>query len=318
MKRLAILDDYLHMALDSADWKQLEGRVQVDVIDRKLEVPDEAAEVLAPYHMLCHMRERTPMPRALIERLPNLEFMTVTGKTHRTLDMDAARERGIVVSHVSSAVEGSRSTPELAWGLILAVARHIAFEDRMTRQGHWQRTAGMMLDGKTLGLLGLGRVGRAMAVIGQAFGMKVLAWSPNLTAEAAAEYGVERVDKDELFRRSDVLSIHVVLNEGSRGLVGERELALMKRRSILINTSRGPIVNEAALLAALRSGAIEGAGLDVFDQEPLPADHPLLGLDNVVLTPHLGYGSRDTIEAFHRASLDGVLAYLDGAPIGIR
>ncbi|OVZ57470.1 hydroxyacid dehydrogenase [Pigmentiphaga sp. NML080357] len=318
MKRLAILDDYLHLALRSADWSVLEGQCRIDVIDRKLQVPDEAAAVLEPYHILCHLRERTPMPRALLERLPNLEFMTVTGKAHRTLDLQAATERGVVVSHVSSAVHGSNATPELAWGLILATARHIAYEDRGVREGAWQRTAGMLLDGKTLGLLGLGRVGQRMAAIGQVFGMRVVAWSPNLTDEAAAAFRVQRVDKDALFEQSDVLSIHVVLSERSRHLVGRRELALMKRDALLINTARGPIVDEAALVEALAQGRLGGAGLDVFETEPLPAGHPLTRLDNVVLTPHLGYATRETIAGFYQASVAGVQAYLAGAPVGVR
>lgn len=317
-KKLAILDDYLHLALRSADWSVLEDRCEIDVIDRKLEVPDEAAEVLAPYHFLCHLRERTPMPRVLIERLPKLEFMTVTGKAHRTLDLAAATERGIVVSHVSSAVEGSNATPEMAWGLILAAARYIPQEDRQVRSGGWQHTAGMLLDGKTLGLLGLGRIGQRMAAIGKAFGMRVIAWSQNLTAEAAAAHGVERVDKEALFRRADVMSIHVVLSERSRHLVGAQELAWMKPEAILVNTARGPIVDEGALVAALASGRLGAAGLDVFEQEPLPAGHPLTRLDNVVLTPHLGYVTRDTIAGFYQATVAGVRAYLDGAPVGIR
>jgi len=318
MKRLAILDDYLHLALRSADWSVLERQCRIDVIDRQLAVPDEAAEVLAPYHILCHLRERTPMPRALLERLPNLEFMTVTGKAHRTLDLRAATERGIVVSHVSSAVHGSNAPPELAWGLILATARHIAYEDRGVREGAWQRTAGMLLDGKTLGLLGLGRVGQRMAAIGQAFGMRVVAWSPNLTDEAAAAFKVQRVDKDALFAQSDVLSIHVVLSERSRHLVGRRELALMKPDALLVNTARGPIVDEAALVEALAQGRLGGAGLDVLETEPLPAGHPLTRLDNVVLTPHLGYATRETIAGFYQASVAGVQAYLAGAPVGAR
>ncbi|MDX3904463.1 MAG: D-2-hydroxyacid dehydrogenase family protein [Pigmentiphaga sp.] len=318
MKRLAILDDYLHLSLKSADWSVLQDRCRIDVIDRKLEVPDEAARVLAPYHILCHLRERTPMPRALLERLPKLEFMTVTGKAHRTLDLEAAVERGIVVSHVSSAVEGSNATPELAWGLILATARHIAREDRHMREGGWQHTAGMLLDGKTLGLLGLGRVGQRMAAIGRAFGMRVIAWSPNLTSDAAAAFHVERVDKDSLFRQADVLSIHVVLSERSRHLVGAQELGWMKPEAILINTARGAIVDEAALVEALVHGRLGGAGLDVFEHEPLPAGHPFTTLENVVLTPHLGYVTRDTLAGFYRATVQGVAAYLDGRPIGVR
>ena len=313
-KKIAILDDYLGLALRSADWSVLDGLCEIDVIDRKLQVPGEAAEVLAPYHVLCHLRERTPMPRALIERLPRLQFMTVTGKAHRTLDLQAATDCGVLVSHVSAGQTGSRATPEMAWGLILAAARHIALEDRRTRAGHWQTTTGMLLDGRTLGLVGLGRVGQAMASIGRAFGMRVLAWSPNLTEAQAAAHGATRVDKQALFRNSDVLSIHVVLSERSRHLVDAEALGWMKPDAILVNTARGPIVDECALVEALRAGRIGGAGLDVFDTEPLAPDHPLLALDNVVLTPHLGYATHDTFRGFYRATVAGVLAFLEGRP----
>ncbi|MBL0422655.1 D-2-hydroxyacid dehydrogenase family protein [Ramlibacter sp. AW1] len=312
LPRVAVLDDYLHVARECADWSVLEGLCEVDFLHRQLQVPDEAAQVLAPYDALCHLRERTPMPRSLIERLPRLKFMTVTGKAHRTLDLAAATERGIVVSHVSAQEMPSNATPEMTWALILAAARHVAYEDRMVRAGRWQNTLGLLLEGRTLGLLGLGRVGQKVAAIGRAFGMRVIAWSPNLTAEAAAVHGVVRVDKEALFRDSDVLSVHLVLSERSRGVVGRAELALMKRSALLVNTSRGPIVDEAALIDALASGRLGGAGLDVFEQEPLPADSPLCRLDNVVLTPHLGYATRDTFEGFYRSTVEGLLEWLQG------
>ncbi len=315
MKKIAILDDYLHLAMRSADWSVLDGLCQIDVIDRKLQVPDEAAEVLAPYHVLCHLRERTPMPRALLERLPQLEFMTITGKAHRTLDMQAATDCGVLVSHASAGQVGSRATPELAWGLILATARHIALEDRRIRAGHWQTTTGTLLDGKTLGLLGLGRVGQTMASIARAFGMRVLAWSPNLDAATAAAHGATRVDKQTLFTESDVLSIHVVLSERSRHLVDATALGWMKPEAILVNTARGPIVDEAALVDALQAGRLGGAGLDVFETEPLPPGHPLLALDNVVLTPHLGYATHDTFQGFYGATVAAVQAFLQGRPV---
>jgi phosphoglycerate dehydrogenase-like enzyme len=314
VKKVAVLDDYLHLALKSADWSVLDGLCEIDVIDRKLQVPDEAAEVLAPYEVLCHLRERMPMPRSLLERLPRLEFMTVTGRAHRTLDLAAARAQGVLVSHVSAGETGSRSTPELAWGLILAVARHIAVEDRRVRQGVWQSTTGTLLAGKTLGLLGLGRTGQIMADIGRAFGMRVIAWSPNLTAQMAAQHGVTRVERDALFQGSDVLSVHVVLSERSHHLVGAREIALMRPEAILVNTARGAIVDEQALVGALQARRIGGAGLDVFETEPLPRDHPLLSLDNVVLSPHLGYATGDVFRGFYRATVAGVLAFLEGRP----
>ena len=312
LPRVAVLDDYLQVARGCADWSVLDGLCEIDFLHRQLEVPDEAAEVLAPYDVLCHLRERMAMPRALIERLPKLKFMTVTGKAHRTLDLAAAAEHGIAVAHVSAAQASSNATPEMTWALILAAARHVACEDRQLRAGRWQTTLGMLLDGKTLGLLGLGRIGQRVARIGQAFGMQVIAWSPNLTAEAAAVHGVRRVEKEELFRACDVLSVHVVLSERSRHLVGRAELALMKRTALVVNTARGPIIDEAALVEALASGQIGGAGLDVFEEEPLPASSPLRAMDNVVLTPHLGYGTRETFEGFYGATVQGLLAWLEG------
>jgi phosphoglycerate dehydrogenase-like enzyme len=315
LPRVAILDDYLHVAKECADWSAVAGRCRIDVIDRKLGVPEEAAQVLAPYEVLCHLRERTAMPAALLERLPKLRFMTVTGKAHRTLDLAAATARGVAVSHVSAGDPPSHGAPELAWGLVLAVARHIVFEDRQLRAGRWQGTLGMELHGKTLGLLGLGALGQRMARYGQAFGMKVIAWSPNLTTEAAEAVGVERVDKDALFRQSDVLSIHLVLGERSRRLVGAGELKMMKRSAVLVNTARGPIVDEAALVEALSGGWIAGAGLDVFESEPLGPGSPLRHMDNVVLTPHMGYATRDTFERFYQATVKGVAGYLDRRPV---
>lgn len=313
LPRVAVLDDYLRVARDCADWSVLDGLCELDFLHRKLEVPGEAAEVLAPYDALCHLRERMPMPRALIERLPRLKFMTVTGKAHRTLDLAAAAERGIQVSHVSVADTPSQATPELTWALILAAARHVAYEDRQLRAGRWQNTLGLLLHGKTLGLLGLGRVGRQVARIGQAFGMQVIAWSPNLTTEAAAAHGVRRVDKEDLFRQCDVLSVHVVLSERSRHLVGRAELAWMKRTALVVNTARGAIIDEAALVEALARGQIAGAGLDVFEEEPLPDTSPLRAMDNVVLTPHLGYATRETFEGFYRATVRGLLEWLQPA-----
>ncbi|GAA4337350.1 D-2-hydroxyacid dehydrogenase family protein [Pigmentiphaga soli] len=317
MKRVAILDDYLRLALKMADWSALDGLCRLDAIDHSLQTVDEAAEALAPYHVLCHLRERMPMPRALIERLPNLQCMIITGKSHRTLDTAAATEQGIVLSHVTPAGPGNGATAEIAWGLILSAARHIPLEDGHMHRGGWQHTAGMMLEGRTLGLLGLGRIGQRMARIGQAFGMRVIAWSANLTAEAAAAHGVQRVEKEELFRQADVVSIHLVLSERTHHLVGRAELALMKPEAILVNTSRGPIVDEAALVDALARRQIGGAGLDVYDVEPLPDRHPLRELDNAVLTPHLGYATRETLPAFYASMAAGVLAYLKGQPIGV-
>jgi phosphoglycerate dehydrogenase-like enzyme len=317
--RLAILDDYANVALSMVDWSRVAGRCDIDVFDRALQVPDEAAEVLAPYHVLCHLRERTAMPRALIERLPNLRLVAITGHEHRTLDLAAARERGILVT-ISGQRPGSgqgEGTPELTLGLMLALARSIPREHTGMRAGHWQSTVGTTLHGRTLGVVGLGRVGRRVAELGRAFGMNVIAWSQHMTAEAAAAAGARLVSKAELLERSDYVSLHLVLGERSRGVIGAAELARMKPTAFLVNTARGPLVDESALLAALRERRIAGAGLDVFWQEPLRPDHPIRGLDNVVLTPHLGYVVEDSLRPFYEDTAENVAAWLDGAPIRI-
>ena len=295
----------------------MEQRCDVTVFDKALAVPGEAARVLAPYHIISLIRERMPVPAALIERLPNLKMICVTGLYNRTLDAAAATRRGVLVSYTELRGPYRKATCELTWGLILSVARHIPHEAAHMRTGGWQTTAGFALAGKTLGLLGLGRQGRHMVPIAKAFGMEVIAWSNSLTAEAAAAVGVRRVDKDELFVGSDVLSVHLVLGERSRGIVGARELALMKPTAILVNPARGPIVDETALIDALRSKRIAGAGLDVYAVEPLPPQHPLRTLPNVVLTPHLGYGVREFFEVAYGDTVENIEAYLAGKPIRI-
>jgi phosphoglycerate dehydrogenase-like enzyme len=261
------------------------------------------------------------LPRTLIERLPNLKLITIVGRSLPNLDMAAATERGVLVAHSDFAHPRFRTirdaTPELAWGLMIATVRKLADEHRRMRDGGWQTTVGMTLSGKTLGLLGLGRTGKRMAEYAKVFGMEVIAWSQNLTAEAAAAAGARRVEKAELFEQSDVVSIHLVLSERTRGLIGETELALMKPHAYLVNTSRGPIVDESALIAALKTGRIAGAGLDVFDTEPPPAGHPLRLLPNVTLSPHLGYVTRETLAAFYADTIEAVVAWLDGTPIRI-
>jgi phosphoglycerate dehydrogenase-like enzyme len=314
--KLAILDDYLGVAKRLADWSALEQRCEITVFNRNLKVPDEAAEALAPFAIVCCLRERMAISRALIERLPNLKFIAVTGFKHRTLDLAAASERGIVVSH-SGVHDGGYSTPELAWGLILASVRHIAAEDRRMKIGGWQNTLGTTLHGKTLGIVGLGGIGRKVAGYGRAFGMRVLAWSQNLTDEAAAAGGAERVEKDTLFRESDIVTLHLVLGERTRGIVGARELALMKPTATLVNTARAPLVDQAALLETLQGHRIRGAALDVFDEEPLPDDHKLRRLDNVILTPHLGYYTEETLRGFYGDTVQAVTAFLDGKPVRV-
>ncbi len=316
MKRLAILDDYMRLARSVADWTQVEAQCAVDVFDRALVGVDAAATELEPYEILCTMRERMAFPRALFERLPNLKLLVVTGEHHRLLDVQAATDHGVIVSNTGLG-SGYRSASELTWALILAAARHIPQEDRGMRSGGWQTRLGMALYEKTLGLVGLGNIGGTVAGYGRAFGMQVMAWSPNLTAERAAEVGARAVAKDELFRRSDILSLHVRLGERSRGVVGAAELALMKSTAILINTSRGPLVDEPALIETLRAKRIAAAGLDVYDQEPLTPDQPLRSKENTVLTPHVGYLTEDLFQVFYQDSVEDVLAYLAGSPIRI-
>jgi phosphoglycerate dehydrogenase-like enzyme len=320
MTKVAILDDYARAALEVADWSGVQARADVVVFDRHLS-QDEAAEALEDFDVLVTVRERMALPRTLIERLPKLKLITIIGMSLPNLDMAAATEHGVMVAHSNFGAPAfravSNATPELAWGLMIATVRHLTLEDRRMRQGGWQSTTGLILAGKTLGLLGLGRIGKRMAEYAKVFGMEVIAWSQNLTAEAAAEVGVRRVEKDELFAQADVISIHLVLSDRSRGLVAAHELGLMKPTAYLINTSRGPIVQEAALIEALRAKTIAGAGIDVYDTEPPPADHPYRSMDNVTLSPHLGYVTRETLHAFYSDSIEAVEAFLDGAPIRI-
>ena len=320
MPRVAILDDYAGLALDLADWSTVQTRSEVTVFDRHLS-EDEAAEALRPFDVICTLRERMALPRTLIERLPNLRLITIVGRSLPNLDMVAASECGVLVAHSDFANPRFSSvrdaTPELAWGLLIATVRNLAEEHRRMRDGGWQVTTGMTLSGKTLGLLGLGRIGKRMAEYAKVFGMQIIAWSHNLTEEAAVAVGARRVDKATVFEESDVVSIHVVLSERTRGLIAESELALMKPHAYLINTSRGPIVDEAALIAALTTGRIAGAGLDVYDVEPLPPDHPLRLLPNVTLSPHLGYVTREMLGAFYSDTVEAVAAWLTGTPIRI-
>lgn len=313
--KLAILDDYQHVALKMADWSGIAKRCEIDVIDRPLGVPDEAAKVLAPYDIVCMLRERTAGPRSLIERLPNLKLLAITGSQHRTLDMAAATDHGVLVCHSTAHAGAHQGTPELSIALMLAAVRHIPQEDKRTREGRWQSTLGIQVYGRTLGIVGLGKIGRKVARVAQALDMKVIAWSQNLTAESATEAGVTRVEKDELFARSDIISMHLVLGDRTHGIVGAHELSLMKPTAWIINTARGPLIDEAALIATLQQRRIAGAALDVFWQEPLPKNHPLLAMDNVVLTPHLGYVVEESYRAFYGDIVEAVTAWLDGKPI---
>lgn len=312
--KVAVLDDYQRVALTYADWGRVQAAGEVTVFDRNLGSVDEAAAALADFDVICLMRERMPVPAELIERLPKLKLIVVTGPYNRTLDLAACEARGIVVSATRSANTGY-PTAELTWALILAAARHIDAEMRNVREGRWQTTVGTTLFGRALGVLGLGRLGTEVARLGRAFGMEVIAWSPNLTAEKAQAGGARLVSKAELFGEADVLSIHMVLSDRTRGLVGAQDLERMKPDAILVNTSRGPIVDEAALVEALKAERIGGAALDVFGQEPLPADHPFRTLPNVLATPHLGYVTRDTYEVFFHDTVEDIEAFLAGRPI---
>jgi phosphoglycerate dehydrogenase-like enzyme len=320
MLKIAVLDDYAHQALALVDWSALPAGSEITVFDHHLSEA-EAATALLPFDVLCTLRERMALPRSLIERLPRLKLITIVGMGLANLDMQAASDHGVVVCHSDfrrpAFAPIANATPELAWGLMIATVRHIAEEDRRLREGGWQSSIGVILAGRTLGLLGLGRIGKRMAEYGQAFGMPVIAWSQNLTAEAATAVGVTRVEKDELFAHSDVLSIHLQLSERTRGLVTARELGLMRADAYLINTSRGPIVDEGALIDALREGRIAGAGLDVFDAEPLPTDHPFRAMHNVTLTPHLGYNTAETLTAFWGDMPEAIAAFAAGAPIRV-
>jgi phosphoglycerate dehydrogenase-like enzyme len=312
--RVSILDDYQGVALAMADWLPVEARAEIAVERKPFADEDAAARALAASEIVVAMRERTPFPKTLLERLPGLKLLVTTGMRNAAIDMAAARERGITVC----GTEGSGvDTAELAWGLILGAARRIAEDHQAMRQGLWQTRIGNRMAGKTLGVLGLGRLGSAVARVGLAFDMQVIAWSQNLTAERAAEKGVTRVDKDELFRRADVLSVHVVLSPRSRGLVGRREIGLMKKSAILVNTSRGPIVDTAAVVEALAAGRLGYAAFDVYDREPLPEDDPLRRAPNVLLTPHIGYVTEESYRSWYPQIVENVLAFLDGRPIRV-
>jgi phosphoglycerate dehydrogenase-like enzyme len=313
---VAVLDDSQEVAQGAADWSVLEPRAEVTFLRAPMLDEDEAARVLAPFHVIIPMRERTPLPGSLIRRLPNLRMVALTGARSPSLDIAACTTQGVLVCNTG--INTGAATAELAFTLLLNCARSIPLADATVRRGGWHEgiPIGDALSGKRLGILGLGKLGSRVAGFGKAFGMEVVAWSQNLTVEAAAGQGVTRVGKDELFATSDAVSIHLVLSDRSRGLVGEREIGAMKKGAILVNTSRGPIVDEVALVDALREGQIT-AGLDVFDQEPLPEDHPLRTFPNAVLTPHLGYSTLPVFRQFYGESIENILAFLDGKPIRV-
>lgn len=312
--RVAILDDYQRVALSMADWSILGPGVSVQPFHDRIGSEDAVSERLRNFDVIVAMRERTAFPGTLIERLPALKLLVTTGRRNASIDVKAASAKGVVVSGTSTL-----ATPpvELTWGLILSLARHIPRESAAMRDGSWQTTVGTGLHGKTLGVIGLGRLGTDVAKIGKAFGMHVIAWSQNLTRDITDPLGVELVSKQSLFERADVVTVHLVLSDRTRGLVGEQEIRSMRPTALLINTARGPVVDEQALIHALRRSVIAGAGLDVFDEEPLPRDHPLRRLENALLTPHLGYVTTENYRLAYGEAVDDIRGFLAGNPVRV-
>jgi len=313
--RCAVLDDYQNVALRLADWDRIAPDVEVTVFNEPLGGPEAVQRVLKEFHIVCMMRERTPFRRDTIAALPELRLLITTGSRNASIDLAAAAERGVTVC-------GTRSyghpTAGITFGLILELTRRIGWENQHLKSGaRWQQTLGPDIEGMTLGVLGLGKLGARVAAIAQAFGMKVTAWSTNLTEERCREAGVGYASREDLFRTADIVTIHMVLGDRSRGLVGEEELALMKPGAFIINTSRGPIIDERALIAALAARRIGGAGLDVFDVEPLPLDHPFRTMDNVVITPHLGYVSEQNYRHYFPDIVENIRGFIDGVPVRV-
>lgn len=313
--RCAVLDDYQNVALSFADWSVVSDDVEVTVFNKGLGDLKAVAAALQGFDIVCIMRERTPFPRALLEKLPDLKLLVTTGLKNAAVDVAAAKERGILVCGTDSL---GHPTAELTIGVMITLARHLSFEARRMKTGEpWQVTVGGDLNGKTLGILGLGKLGSRVAKVAKALDMKVMAWSQNLTPEKCQEAGVVYASKEELLKQSDFVTIHMVLSERSKGLIGAQELALMKKSAYLINTSRGPLVDEAALIDALTNKTIAGAALDVFDTEPLPVGHPLRNLPNALLTPHLGYVTQDNYKTFYTQTVEDIRAWLDGKPVRV-
>ncbi len=315
MVRAAILDDYQNVAMGFADWSPIAKDIEIKVFNKPFGSQDEAIRALQGFAVVVGMRERTPFPRKVIEALPDLKLLITTGARNNSFDVKACTERGVTVCGTGSA--GSPTTG-IAFGLMLELTRRIGFENARLKAGApWQTTIGRDLEGLTLGILGLGKLGQRSAAVGKAFGMKTIAWSQNLTEEKAKATGADYVSKEDLFRNADFVTIHLVLSDRSRGLVGAKELGLMKKSAYLINTSRGPIVDEKSLIAVLQSKSIAGAGLDVFDIEPLPLDHPFREMDNVVITPHLGYVSEQNYRKYFPDIVEDIRTWLDGKPVRV-
>ena len=313
MYKIAILDDYKNASLTAADWKSLPD-TEITVFNEHMAGEDALAEALAPFQIIVIMRERSPFPETLLNRLPDLKLLVTAGMRNLSVDMDTARHNGVTVC----GTQMMRNAPfELTWALIMAITRKIPAENLSMHNGGWHESVGIGLKGKTLGILGLGRLGSEIAKVALAFDMNVIAWSQNLTEEKAAEAGVVRVEKEALFAQSDVLSIHLLLSDRTTGMVGTHELSLMKKTAYLINTARGPIVEEKALIAALQSRQIAGAALDVFDVEPLPSDHPFRQLDNTLLTGHVGYTIEELYPLVYGQAVEDISHWLDGNPVRV-
>lgn len=317
MTKVAVLDDWQNLARASADWSELERRASVEFFPAAIKGMDALAARLADFDIILVMRERTAFPAALVQRLPKLKMFGLTGARAASIDTAAMMSRGITVCYTGGGRSGT-NTAELTLGLMLAAVRRIAAGDASIRAGRFQEgvEAGFDLAGKTLGIIGLGRIGRLMARYARALDMRVIAWSQNLTEESARAAEATLVSKDVLLAQADVVTLHLVLSDRTRGIIGAADLKQMKPGAVLVNSSRGPLIDEKALLDALRTGRLV-AGLDVFDQEPLPADHPLRSLPNTVLTPHLGYGTTETFQEFYRQSVENALAFLDGKPVRV-
>lgn len=313
--RAAILDDYQNLALNYADWSSVSKDVELKIFNKAFAGQDEAIKALQDFEIVVGMRERTPFPRAMIEALPKLKLLITTGLRNNAFDIKAAAARGVTVCGTGSV---GNPTAGITFGLMLELTRKLGFENARMKAGEpWQTTIGPDLGGMTLGIIGLGKLGQRSALIGKAFGMKPIAWSPNLTPERAAEGGAEFASKEDLFARADIITIHIVLSDRTRGIISAADIGRMKKTAYLVNTSRGPLVDEKALIAALETRQIAGAGLDVFDQEPLPLDHPFRKLDNVVMTPHLGYVSEQNYRKYFPDIVEDIRAWLDGKPVRV-
>ena len=312
--KIAVLDDYQGVSLDYGDWTGIQNHAEIVIFRHNIGEPSELIRELQEFDVVVAMRERTPFPESILRALPSLKLLVTTGSRNRSIDLEAAATLGIMVCGTDSPAGG---TVELTWGLILSLVRSIHTPDAALRSGFWQLHIGSELRGKSLGVLGLGRIGSAVATIGKAFGMEVIAWSENLSPEMAYSQQVELVSKSQLFQLSDVLTVHLLLSDRTRGLVGKDELALMRNTSYLINTSRGPIVDETSLIRALQTRSIAGAAVDVFDKEPLPADHPFRGIDNLLLSPHMGYVTTEAYTVFYPQVVEDIEGFLRGSPVRI-